>query len=223
MRLALLPHISRSWRFAPSCSAYSSAPSTRSATETVPSIGSARSSDTVEVSQLEERHPLVDEIIRVDLAGELAAKHIYLSQLAAHRGTEEGRQQLQEMLEHELEHLRYFEEAIPRARARPSVLNPLWQGLASALGTVSALAGEKASFLTTAAVEEVIVEHYSSQIEALDKEIAAGNQSPELERYLNELRQRVTKFRDEEDHHRQTGEDHGGSDLTPLDSLARWT
>jgi 3-demethoxyubiquinol 3-hydroxylase len=97
----------------------------------------------------------------VDLAGELAAKHIYQSQLAVHRGTASSRAQLQVMLAHELEHLRYFEESLPGARARPSLLNPLWQGLASALGTVSGLAGEKAAFLTTAAVEEVIVEHYT--------------------------------------------------------------
>jgi demethoxyubiquinone hydroxylase (CLK1/Coq7/Cat5 family) len=127
-----------------------------SAAATTPTSASSSSS-----APLGERHPLVDEIIRVDLAGELAAKHIYQSQLAVHRGTASSRAQLQVMLAHELEHLRYFEESLPGARARPSLLNPLWQGLASALGTVSGLAGEKAAFLTTAAVEEVIVEHYT--------------------------------------------------------------
>ena len=57
---------------------------------------------------------------------------------------------------------------------RPTALEPVWRVAGFALGAATALMGEKAAMACTAAVEEVIDEHYAGQIEKL------GDSDPEL-------------------------------------------
>jgi len=76
-------------------------------------------------------------------------------------------------------------------RVRPTALEPVWRVAGFALGAVTAAMGEKAAFACTAAVEEVIDEHYASQIEALKDRDPA-------------LKAAVEDFRADEAAHRDT-------------------
>ena len=128
----------------------------------------------------------LQKIMRVNHAGELGAKHIYLGQLKA---LPEDREIL-EMLEGELKHLEFFEDKIKEGNYKPSVLNPLWKKMAFLMGYLSAKNGRKTAMLCTKEVEDVIEKHYQSQIETLEG---------------GELKQTLEQFRKEEIEHLNIG------------------
>jgi ubiquinone biosynthesis monooxygenase Coq7 len=65
------------------------------------------------------------------------------------------------MWEQEKAHLKEFERLIPKYRARPSFLLPIWNFAGFALGAGTALLGKEAAMACTVAVEHVITEHYN--------------------------------------------------------------
>jgi ubiquinone biosynthesis monooxygenase Coq7 len=129
----------------------------------------------------------LDEMLRVDHAGELAAVFIYRGQRAVFaRAADKARLtgQLERMEAHEAEHLAAFNERLTDGRGRPSRLSPLWRWAGFALGAGTALLGEKAAHACTEAVESVIEAHYADQVAELadrEPELAA-----ELVRFRNE-------------------------------------
>lgn len=134
----------------------------------------------------------LEEILRVDHAGELGAVHIYRGQRAV-LGNAPGKEriagQLAEMEGHEAEHLARFDKLLTEHHVRPTALTPLWRVAGFALGAGVALLGEKAAHACTEAVETVIEGHYAGQIAEL------AEREPELAAELG-------KFRDEELAHR---------------------
>lgn len=100
----------------------------------------------------------IDEILRVDHAGEYGAIRIYQGQLA-----EQNNLIITHMLEQEEKHLEYFETEMVKNGTRPTLLLPIWNILGFSLGYISSLAGTKVAMLITEAVEEVIDEHYKEQ------------------------------------------------------------
>ena len=68
------------------------------------------------------------------------------------------------MEEQEKKHFHYFNEKIKEQRVRPTVLLPIWRALGVSLGVVTAMMGKIAAMACTAAVEEVIGEHYKEQV-----------------------------------------------------------
>lgn len=141
---------------------------------------------------------MIDRFIRVDHAGEYGAVRIYEGQLAVlgRRGSPDV---IREMAAKEREHLERFEKLIVARHVRPTVLTPLWNVAGFALGAATALLGEKAAMACTAAVEEVITEHYDRQTECLGDDEA-------------ELRAIIEEFRADEEQHRQTALEHGAED-----------
>ena len=141
----------------------------------------------------------MDEILRVDHAGEYAAVLIYRAQKAVFEGRK-GRDgiahDLSEMQDQEAVHLARFERLLNERRVRPTVMTPLWRIAASALGAGTALMGEKAAHACTEAVESVIEKHYADQIAEI------GDRDPAL---AAELKQ----FRDEELAHHDHAIEHG--------------
>ena len=134
----------------------------------------------------------LEEIIRVDHAGERGALKIYEGQLLALKTIKEDyvlREKIEEMKHHEQEHLDYFEKEIQKRKIRPTQLLPLWDLMGIALGFGTALMGKKATMLCTASVEEVIEDHYKNQIKKL------GND--ELE-----LKAKIEKFQSDETDHK---------------------
>lgn len=106
---------------------------------------------------------LTDEIIRVDHAGELGADRIYAGQMAILGNGPMGKT-IEHMWEQEKGHRKQFEQLIQQHRVRPTIMAPIWNVAAFALGAGTALLGEKAAMACTVAVETVIVEHYNDQL-----------------------------------------------------------
>ena len=134
----------------------------------------------------------IEEFIRVDHAGERGAVKIYEGQLLALNTLvkdESLKKIIEEMKIHEKEHCEFFEKEIKKRKIKPTKLLPLWDLLGVGLGFGSTLLGKKATMLCTASVEEVIDEHYQSQINQLD-----SNEK--------ELKKNIIKFREDELHHK---------------------
>ncbi|XP_053683080.1 5-demethoxyubiquinone hydroxylase, mitochondrial [Sabethes cyaneus] len=151
-------------------------------------------------SDVTKRCPeLIDRIIRVDHAGELGANQIYRGQMAVLGHTKMG-DTIQHMWEQEKVHKAEFDRLMNKYRARPTALLPLWNIAGFALGAGSALLGEKAAMACTVAVESVIVEHYNDQLRTLMEDPSFKEQ---------DLLEVITRCRDEEQEHHDTGMDEG--------------
>ena len=134
----------------------------------------------------------LDEIIRVDHAGERGAIKIYEGQLLALKTIKKDnvlKDKLEEMKEHEQEHLDYFEKEIQKRKIKPTYFLPLWDIMGVTLGFGTAILGKKAAMLCTASVEEVIEEHYENQLKKL------GNDEMEL-------KSKIEKFKGDEVNHK---------------------
>jgi 3-demethoxyubiquinol 3-hydroxylase len=143
----------------------------------------------------------IEEFIRVDHAGERGAVKIYEGQLLALNTLvkdEKLKKIIEEMKVHEKEHCEFFEKEIKKRDIKPTKLLPLWDLLGVTLGFSSTLLGKKAAMLCTASVEEVIDKHYQSQIDQLDKT-------------EKELKKNITKFREDELHHKDIAYEKGAT------------
>lgn len=149
---------------------------------------------------------LLDEIIRVDHAGEYGAKRIYQGQMAILKGHSDY-ETIAHMAEQEQVHLTRFEQLMTQHRARPSALLPLWHVAGWALGAGTALLGAKAAMACTVAVESVIADHYQEQINAL------GQTEPEL-------KATIVQFRAEEMEHHDVGLEKGAEHAPAYELLS---
>ena len=143
----------------------------------------------------------VEEFIRVDHAGERGAVKIYEGQLLALNTlvkNEDLKKTIEEMKVHEIEHCQFFEKEIKKRNIKPTKFLPLWDLLGVGLGFGSTLLGKKAAMLCTASVEEVIDKHYLDQINQLGPE-------------EKELKKKITKFRDDELHHKDIAYEEGAT------------
>ncbi|WP_332678442.1 demethoxyubiquinone hydroxylase family protein [Brevundimonas sp.] len=150
------------------------------------------------------------EILRVDHAGEYAAVHIYRAQKAVFEGRA-GKSALAadlgEMKDQEAVHLARFDALLNAERVRPTLMTPVWRLAAMALGTGTALMGEKAAHACTEAVESVIEAHYADQIAELrDRDPA--------------LAAELSVFREEELAHHDHAVDHGAREAPGYDLLS---
>jgi ubiquinone biosynthesis monooxygenase Coq7 len=144
----------------------------------------------------------LEEMLRVDHAGELAAGAIYRGQRAVLRaspGAGRALAQIADLEAQEDEHLARFDAILLERRVRPSLLAPLWRAAGFGLGAATALIGESAAHACTEAVETVIEGHYASQI-------------VELEAREPALAAELSKFREEELAHRDLAVAEGAHD-----------
>ena len=112
----------------------------------------------------------LEEIIRVDHAGERGAIKIYEGQLLALKTIKQDndlKDKIEEMKAQEKKHLEYFEKEIQKRKIKPTYLLPLWDLMGVGLGFGTVLLGKKSAMLCTASVEEVIEEHYKDQLKKL--------------------------------------------------------
>ena len=151
----------------------------------------------------------LEEIIRVDHAGERGAIKIYEGQLLALNTIykdEDLKNTIEEMREHEREHCEFFESEIKKRNIRPTKFLPLWDLLGVGLGFGTTLLGKKAAMLCTASVEEVIDKHYQNQIEQIEDD-------------EKNLRDKIVKFREDEIHHKDIAYEEGASKDGPYKIL----
>lgn len=146
------------------------------------------------------------EILRVDHAGEYGAVRIYKGQLAVmearakvRRHEDEALKTVRHMEEQEQEHLATFNKLLNERGVRPTAMTPIWHVAGYALGATTALMGEKAAMACTAAVEEVIEEHYQDQLDDLGAD-------------EEDLKATITQFREDEIEHKKTAIDYGAEE-----------
>jgi ubiquinone biosynthesis monooxygenase Coq7 len=162
----------------------------------------------------------LEEIIRVDHAGEMGAKVIYDGQIAALKikKDHETLEIVKHMKEQENVHFEYFDKEIRNKKIRPTVMQPVWKIGGFALGFFTALIDKKAAMTCTTAVEETIDEHYQEQIRTLEKEEKFSSESKKTE--IKNLKEKIQKFRDEELEHRDIGYEHKAAELVGFNVLS---
>ena len=140
-------------------------------------------------SQHKTDRSILEEIIRVDHAGEYGATRIYDGQIAVFGKNSKIGKTIQHMADQEQEHIQKFENLIVKNRVRPTVLLPVWNLAGYALGVSTAMMGKKAAMACTVAVETVIGNHYGEQLSLLQED-------------QKELKKTIKKFKaDELEHH----------------------
>ena len=102
------------------------------------------------------------------------------------------------MKKHEEEHSNFFEDEIEKRNIEPTKLLPLWDLLGLGLGFGSTILGKRAAMLCTASVEEVIDEHYKSQIEQIEVD-------------EKDLKEKIIKFRQDELDHKNIAYEKGAT------------
>ena len=144
---------------------------------------------------------ILEEILRVDHAGERGAIKIYERQLLplnTIKQDESLKKKIEEMKEQEKEHLEYFENEIQKRKIKPTYLLPLWDIMGVALGFGTTLLGKKAAMLCTASVEEVIEGHYENQLKNLGNDEMA-------------LKAKIEKFKNDEVEHKNIAYETGAT------------
>jgi ubiquinone biosynthesis monooxygenase Coq7 len=148
----------------------------------------------------------LQELLRVDHAGEHGAVRICDGQLAvfsALKNKQGVSDLIRHMAEQEQEHLTHFDDLLVKHKVRPTALSGVWDMAGFALGAATALMGEKAAMACTAAVEEIIDEHYAEQLEDISND-------PEHQ----ELADTIRRFQADEVEHRKTALEHGAEEAT---------
>ena len=144
---------------------------------------------------------ILEEIIRVDHAGERGAIKIYEGQLLALSTIKQDKNlkdKIEKMKEQERKHLEYFEKEIQKRKIKPTYLLPLWDLMGVSLGFGSALLGKKATLLCTASVEEVIEDHYENQLGKIGED-------------EKDLKTKIEKFKGDEVNHKNIAYESGAS------------
>ncbi|PWZ01658.1 ubiquinone biosynthesis hydrox [Testicularia cyperi] len=111
----------------------------------------------------------LQDMLRVDHSGEVAANTIYQGQadMFGALGDVKNRDLSIEMLQTEKKHLDVMRALLRQHQVRPSLLLPVWATAGRVLGGVTALLGPRSAMACTEAVESVIGEHYDDQLKEL--------------------------------------------------------
>ena len=135
----------------------------------------------------------IQEIIRVNHAGEYGAVQIYSGQLKAFakKGDFQILPEIEYMKQQELNHLNYFNTQLIEKKTLSTIFLPFWHCISYGMGYVSAKMGDDFAMTCTESVEEVIDKHYEKQVQELNS----------IEN-CNELKLKIKQFRDEEIEHK---------------------
>ena len=151
---------------------------------------------------------VLEEIIRVDHAGEYGATRIYDGQIAIFGKDSKIGKTIQHMADQEQEHIETFEKLIIKNRVRPTAFLPIWNITGFALGAATALMGEKAAMACTVAVEAVIGNHYDEQAKILGAD-------------QKKLKKTILKFKEDELEHHDIGMKHDAENAPAYKILSK--
>ena len=141
----------------------------------------------------------IERILRLDQAGEYGAIRIYSAQLLIARWLyKDIVSTLEEMIAHEKEHYRIFNNLLSARSMRPFHLIRFWAVGGFALGFFTAILGRSAIWICTDAVETTVLHHLEWQLAFLDKH--------DPEAYAA-----VSSIVADEESHQQFGRSHGGN------------
>ena len=139
----------------------------------------------------------LSQMLRVDHAGEMAAVEIYKAQLKVFNAAQNDGK-ITRILAHqeqeEITHKARFDKILIERAIAPTILEPIWKPLSQFLGYSTALMGINAAHACTQAVEEVIESHYQEQEDKIDD---------------GDLKQTITKFKEEEIAHKNQAIEEG--------------
>ncbi|AAZ10522.1 ubiquinone biosynthesis protein COQ7 homolog, putative [Trypanosoma equiperdum] len=152
----------------------------------------------------------LDEAVRVDQAGEVAAVRICKYQLLWMSPLDSGVPVVKEILRDELVHEEVMGHLARKHSVRLTLLDPLFHVGAFVMGSCTALLGKDAVMCCHAAVEVTIAQHYNDQLRELQSlEESEGASKGKDEKDWAEVMEYVARFRDEELHHQELGEQNG--------------
>jgi ubiquinone biosynthesis monooxygenase Coq7 len=132
----------------------------------------------------------IQQIIRVNHAGEFGAKKIYQGQIRYTKNPDD-KKILNHMLDQEQEHLDYFSNKIQEGQSRPTIFLPIWTIGGYLMGAISAKINIETAMIITENIETVIEDHYSKQISYLKQ------YDPE-----NSMLEKIEKFKADEIAHK---------------------
>lgn len=144
---------------------------------------------------------MLDAVLRVDHAGELAANWIYRGQMAVLGGDRQVGPLIQDMWDQERHHLAVMNKLHMQHQIRPTILSEVAKAAGFGLGFATAIMGKEAAMACTEAVETVIGEHYDDQLKELDS-LSSSHSSMTL---LSDV---IREFRDDELGHLHAAVDH---------------
>jgi 3-demethoxyubiquinol 3-hydroxylase len=143
----------------------------------------------------------IERILRLDHAGEYGAIRIYSAQLLVARiFYKDIVSQLEEMISHEREHYKTFDDLLISRSMNPFSILILWGTGGFLMGLCTALVGRKAIWVCTDAVETTVLDHLEWQLTFLrehDPEVYAA----------------VLSIITDEQEHQEFGQNHGSDSL----------
>ncbi len=150
-----------------------------------------------DLSQAQARHAA--GLMRVNHVGEVCAQALYRGQALMCKETS-VRKVFETAAQEEVDHLSWCRDRIRELNSHTSLLNPLWYAGSFGLGVLASAAGRERNLGFMAETERQVEAH--------------------LERHLSDLppqdtrsRAIVQQMKEDEVHHRETAEQHGGTPL----------
>ena len=150
-----------------------------------------------ELTQQEKK--LSIQMMRVNLAGEVAAQALYRGQALVCKDPEINKH-LFEAGEEETDHLVWCKKRLDELEGRGSILNPIWYAGSFAIGAVFGNFGEKVSLGFVEETEKQVVAHIDKHLNKI---------SPKDKETIEILK----TMREDEDLHAQQAVDNGGEEL----------
>ena len=164
--------------------------------------------NTEELTKKEKK--LSIQMMRVNLAGEVAAQALYRGQALVCKDSE-IREHLIEAGEEETDHLVWCKKRLDELDGRGSILNPIWYAGSFAIGAVFGNFGEKVSLGFVEETEKQVVAHIDKHLNKI---------SPKDKETIEILK----TMREDEDLHAQQAVDNGGEELKiPVKKIMKFT
>tara|TARA_Y100000748_G_scaffold168442_1_gene140883 strand:+ start:88 stop:714 length:627 start_codon:yes stop_codon:yes gene_type:complete len=157
-----------------------------------------------------EEKNLSAQLMRVNLAGEVAAQALYRGQAMVCKDAE-IKNHLVQAGEEETDHLIWCKKRLEELNGKPSILNPVWYAGSFAIGTIFGSFGEKTSLGFVEETEKQVVKHLERHLDKVSK-----NDTETIEI--------LETMRADEDEHAQEALENGSESLSePTKKLMSFT
>jgi len=108
------------------------------------------------------------QLMRINLAGEVAAQALYRGQAMVCKDAE-IKNHLIQAGEEETDHLIWCKKRLDELNGRPSILNPVWYAGSFAIGAIFGSFGEKTSLGFVEETEKQVVKHLEKHLDKVSK------------------------------------------------------
>ena len=150
------------------------------------------------------------QLMRVNLAGEVAAQALYRGQAMVCKDAE-IKKHLVQAGEEETDHLIWCKKRLEELNGKPSILNPVWYAGSFAIGAIFGSFGEKTSLGFVEETEKQVVKHLEKHLDKVSK-----NDTETIEI--------LETMRADEDEHAQEALENGSESLSePTKKLMSFT